>query len=300
MANWLFELAYAISQISPRGKGAIPRFIGRVAKPFIRDVFVTRHGGLLPLAPEFLDVYVAMRKQGNSYDYWVFRVANAMLEDGGVFYDVGANVGYMSVEIAHLRRKNNVTVYAFEPHQGLAKSIEDAIVLNEFRNVTVDNAALTNYSGSLGFAESKNSFTSAVAHSNSVTNYTVSAICVDDLVYIKGYKPPDVIKIDVEGYEFAVLSGAIKVLQVYRPTVIFEISPGMKNYNYSPKLLNDLFQKLRDYRFYTVKGKPLNLRSIIDLTDSHFDVLAIPKKREARYQWFLHKLKSGEIDKVWN
>ena len=76
-----------------------------MAKPFIDGVFVTRHGGQLPLVAEFLDVYVAMRKQGNSYDYWVFRVVNAMLEDGGVFYDVGANVGYMSVEIAHLRKK---------------------------------------------------------------------------------------------------------------------------------------------------------------------------------------------------
>lgn len=84
-----------------------------MARPWFHHAFVTRHGALIPLLPEALDVFVAMSLQGNSYDYWVFRAANAMLEPGDVFFDVGANVGYMSVEVAHLRRPEGVRVYAF-------------------------------------------------------------------------------------------------------------------------------------------------------------------------------------------
>ncbi len=300
MVDWVFELACAVSKVSPRGKGALPRFIGRVAKPLIDNTFVTRHGGLLPLAPEFLDAYVAMRKQGNSYDYWVFRVANAMLVDGGVFYDVGANVGYMSVEVAHLRRKNNVTVYAFEPHRGLAKVVKDAIDLNQFRNLAVDNVALSGSSGYVGFCESKNSFTGAVSHAESGGNYTIPAKCIDDLVYSKGYKPPDVVKIDVEGFELAVLSGAPRVIQEYRPVVIFEISPGTQSYDYSPKLLNDFFRKFNDYSFFSVKGQSIDLCGMTAPIKTHHDIVAIPAKRKPRFDWFRDKLRNGEIDNIWD
>ncbi len=65
-------------------------------------------------------MYVSMMSQGNSWDYWVLRVLNNFLAPGGVLYDIGANLGYISVEIAHLRRHDDISIYAFEPQTALA------------------------------------------------------------------------------------------------------------------------------------------------------------------------------------
>jgi hypothetical protein len=59
-------LAQTAAAVMPRGKGALPRLIGRLARPWVHHAFRTRHGALIPLVPEVLDVFVAMAAQGNS------------------------------------------------------------------------------------------------------------------------------------------------------------------------------------------------------------------------------------------
>jgi len=44
-------------------------------------------------------------------------------------------------------------VYGFEPHRGLVKSIKEAVALNQFDNLFIDNAALSSCSGKLKFCE---------------------------------------------------------------------------------------------------------------------------------------------------
>lgn len=49
---------------------------------------------------------------------------------------------------------------------------------------------------------------------------------MDGLVFQQGFPPSDVVMIDVEGLENAVLNGALAVLKKFQPAVIFEDCPG--------------------------------------------------------------------------
>ncbi len=297
---WPFRLARLLSSVVPRGKGAIPRIVGRMARPWISHAFVTRHGARIPLLPEALDAFVAMSLQGNSYDYWVFRAANAMLETGSVFYDIGANVGYMSIEVAHLRASDGVQVYAFEPHPSLAKNIAQAVKINRFDNLIHAEAAVGDSSGYLGFSQDPNSFIGSVTQAGAKASYQVTAVTVDELVNDKGYQPPDVIKIDVEGYEHAVLSGARQVLAERLPVVVFEISPGTSRYGRTPEMIVDLLREAGDYSFYTIKCDPLSRREIAEKAGTQADILAIPPRRQARFDWFEREFRAGRIDSCWD
>jgi hypothetical protein len=46
---------------------------------------------------------------------------------------------------------------------------------------------------------------------------------VDALVHVRGWRPPNVMKLDVEGHELAVLHGATAVLCTYRPKLMIEV-----------------------------------------------------------------------------
>jgi FkbM family methyltransferase len=298
-ACWPFRLAQTLATVAPRGKGALPRLVGRLGRPWIHHAFRTRHGALIPLVPEVLDVFVAMVAQGNSYDYWVFRVANALLEPGGVFYDVGANVGYMSIEVAHLRRADGIQVYAFEPHPRLAEAIRGAIALNDFHNVTLTEAAVAESSGRLPFTQRGNSFVGSVALGEAAAGLDVRALTLDEAVYEQGFAPPDVLKIDVEGYEYPVLAGARRVLAAHQPAVVFEISAGTLRYGHSPPKLIDLLLAVGDYRFYSIKGAPLTHQHIAEKAGKHGDIVAIPPCRQARFDWFAAEHAAGRIDGCW-
>ena len=59
---------------------------------------------------------------------------------GGVFYDVGANSGYVALEVA--KRAPEVEVIAFEPQPGVARTIAVSAALNLLTNVRVYAAML--------------------------------------------------------------------------------------------------------------------------------------------------------------
>jgi hypothetical protein len=64
------------------------------------------------------------------------------LPKGGVFYDVGANVGFFALLAAHLVGVDEGQVYAFEPTPDNAAEIRSNIALNGLRNVTVVEKAV--------------------------------------------------------------------------------------------------------------------------------------------------------------
>ena len=68
----------------------------------------------------------------------------------------------------------------------------------------------------------------------------VKQIFLDDYVK-KNSIIPDVLKIDVEGAEFNVLDGAIKILKEYRPKIIISLHPEHL------RLLNRNIQEIYDY-----------------------------------------------------
>lgn len=181
----------------------------------------------------------------------------------------------------------------------MAENLRRAVSLNDFDNLEVSEAAVGDRCGHVKFAERANSFVGSVARDGEVGSYQVASVTIDERVFEKGVRPPDVLKIDVEGYEYPVLVGGRRVLYEHQPTVIFEVSPGTLRYGFTPEMVVDLLLDAGDYRFYTVKCVPLTREEIKGKSGKQGDILAIPLKRQARFEWFATEFRAGRIDGLW-
>src|SRR5215469_14317131 len=82
----IFAVAALAQKHLPRGKGAVPRYVGKVAgrKP---TFLVTRHGARLAMSPKAWDIYATIALNGGSWDYHDFRWCITGVPESGVFYD---------------------------------------------------------------------------------------------------------------------------------------------------------------------------------------------------------------------
>ena len=242
----LLTLGVALGKYLPRGKGAVVRSMGALLlKPGSRYM-VTRHGAKLVLSPTSLDVYSTMGARDNAWDYHDFRVCYDGAVDGAVFFDVGANVGYFSVEMVQLSDKKVRTV-AFEPQDSLVEAIEATISLNGFENeLSVVNALVGDVPG-----EGKMYVAPASIHSSAVadSNREVKEVrpkrmvTIDQFVETGAIPPPDMMKMDIEGSEHLALRGAANVLRQHRPHLFLEYhtrdDPGGRIWNEVQALMRD-------------------------------------------------------------
>jgi FkbM family methyltransferase len=142
-------------------------------------------------------------------------------------YDVGANVGFITVIAARLVGEKG-KVCAFEPVPMLADQAMHNADLNKFRQVSIHRVALSDQDGEAVFQMSENLTMGKLANRESHEPDAASELVVrkhkiDTLVATDGLPDPDLIKIDVEGAEAAVLDGAAEVLKRARPALLIEL-----------------------------------------------------------------------------
>ena len=152
-------------------------------------------------------------------------LASCLARDA-VFYDVGANVGFFTVIAARLVGPHG-SVYAFEPVPENAAYVQLNVGLNRFHNVTVvcKAVAASPGQGHLWLAEyaGGGALTTAAVPPDATKLIDVDLVSIDDLVFQHKWRPPDVVKIDVEGAEIDVLQGMLRTLREVRPVVLYEI-----------------------------------------------------------------------------
>lgn len=141
---------------------------------------------------------------------------------GGVVWDIGANIGYMSLIAARIVGAQG-TVVALEPDPDCAAAIRRHAELNEMPNLHVVEAAAAarNETGELIVVADPlwSRLASVGEHDLATRRIDVRLIALDDLEA----PTPDVIKIDVEGSELDVLAGMPRLLREARPVVICEM-----------------------------------------------------------------------------
>ena len=137
------------------------------------------------------------------------------VREGALVFDVGAHAGYYTLLSARSVGCSGKVV-AFEPNERNLAFLRRHVVVNGLDNVEVVDAAV-------GIAEGRSKFDSEtsdghfgrLSDSGSVDVEVVSL----DSIFAKRGLLPDVLKIDVEGGEGAVLRGAANILEVGRPII---------------------------------------------------------------------------------
>lgn len=217
-----------------------------------------------------------------TYEPELREIFRSVLPVGGVAVDVGANVGWHTLLMAKLVGKSG-RVIAAEANPSVRMRLVENLSINRFRNTDVIPYAISDIQGTVEFfGPEAGDASSGDGHVviNAATNEQFSLLRVetrpiDILDAIAQIQRLDLIKIDVEGYEWPVLLGAEQTIKKFRPHIIFEF-----NLDYISRgagtiqLFTEFFQRHR-YRLFAI-GR--NWAYAIDQTDwpQCADIWAVP------------------------
>ena len=149
---------------------------------------------------------------------------------GSVVYDIGANHGVHTILMARLVGSSG-HVYAFEPVPDIMSQLAENVRLNGFSNVTGIELALGDRTGSASFVRGKDSSSGRLLELGSRLegDLSVGITTLDDFVFVEGCQAPGFVKLDVEGAESRVLSGAKRVLRAYHPILLVDLHSPMED-----------------------------------------------------------------------
>ncbi len=167
-----------------------------------------------------------LKRDAKEKDFFHFL---SLLEDGkGAVLDVGANIGIMTVHLAH--KLPNSTIHAFEPIPDNVSVLKKIIAKFNLKKIKVHETAVGEHSGQVQMVLPTNGKTkmqglSHVKH-DSITDwnlgeeYNVRLEKLDDLI---NGEPIQGIKIDVENFEFYALKGGKRILSQNKPVIYAEL-----------------------------------------------------------------------------
>lgn len=127
---------------------------------------------------------------------------------GMVAYDVGANAGFYTLALSRLVGGSG-RVFAFEPLAENAANILNHIRLNHCGNTILYQVAVSDKNGLAAFLVEQCNSSGRLGGAGA---YRVPTVTLDALLETEGLPVPDIVKMDVEGAESAVLEGAPTLL----------------------------------------------------------------------------------------
>jgi FkbM family methyltransferase len=147
-----------------------------------------------------------------------------LLKKGGTAYDIGANYGMHALLMARLVGPSG-RIYAFEPVPSIFRGLKEHVEMNRFRQVECVQVGVWDRTGKTRFYSGDHLGAGHCAEVGETLGYSmeIETVSLDDFVFEKNHHPPDFIKIDVEGAEGRVLSGARRVLETYHPVLLIDL-----------------------------------------------------------------------------
>lgn len=176
---------------------------------------------------EFLQAHIYLF---GSYELPTVRFLRKVLTPASTAFDVGAQMGYLSLAMA----TTGAGVVAFEPEAANIARLHANIALNDARHITVIEKAVSDHDGEIRLYLSKDNNAgthSTIAAVGNVSEEYVTIPCVRLDTYLASagaHHSVDLIKIDVEGGEREVISGALETLQRDSPILIMEMSDALQ------------------------------------------------------------------------
>ncbi|HOM33485.1 MAG TPA: FkbM family methyltransferase [Candidatus Paceibacterota bacterium] len=144
------------------------------------------------------------------------------LDQGDIFYDIGANYGFYTCLAAEFCKE----VHLFEPIPFVFDNLKDN--LKDYQNVFLNNLALSDKKGKIDlFMPDVSGSSSIVKEVTQVQPYQfkqkieVEADTLEN--YFKSHNFPSVIKLDVEGAESLVIEGGLEFFKNNSPIISLEV-----------------------------------------------------------------------------
>jgi FkbM family methyltransferase len=191
--------------------------------------------------------------------------------------DVGANIGFLSLNFAHACPKGRI--YSFEPDSETFISLRHNVQLTQASNITLFNKAVGAAPGTAHLYKiySNNPGANRILKEKpeiEAASETIEIVTLDSLKAQGLIDKVELIKIDVEGFESFVLEGARSLINEWKPILFVELAEiNLRQQNCTAlsliQLIEDLGYNVLDARVM----KPVD-RTV---TDHHTDVVCFPK-----------------------
>jgi FkbM family methyltransferase len=276
MFNSVRKLIWSISSQIDYFKGK-ERIVALLSRPkFSNQIIIKRQGVIWNLqGHDINEFYIAVRNNHSSLlsSSLIKEINNHKITN---FWDIGANIGAISLPL--LKKFNQLEAILFEPSAEVAGRLIRNIAQNPdlHPRVKILTIALSDSNGIDNFYVSNETFNSGVAglgHSDNRYKFAVGVQTYtgDSLIMLKKYSPPQLIKIDVEGFELEVFKGLKNTLLEYHPTIIFEHSLyRLKERNQSKNSVTDFLESLG----YSIFNESSNKKIIESDLDNDSDFIA--------------------------
>lgn len=188
----------------------------------------------------------------------ISEILKKYLKPGDTFIDVGANVGYFSFVAIQIVGKGG-QAHAFEPVKEYFDKLELFFKINKDYKIFVNKMALGEKNQNLdifikgGSDIGNNTFFPELLGSNNPNKESVQVIRLDEYIKQKNVKNIKLIKIDVEGFEFAALKGLSGYFSECSknnsfPVIVCEVVP--EAYAKFGARVEDLFSFMAGYNYY--------------------------------------------------
>jgi FkbM family methyltransferase len=203
----------------PLNRGRPAQAVGRWAgwqvwRRIVRRPITARiwDGVRVRVYPDWPYSWTAIYLKLAEYDDMMFTLR--YLRPGDAFVDVGANVGFYSLLASSVN--GGAPVLALEPHPLASRRLRENALLNSFDNVRVRAVAAGSHKGSARLtADLVDQNRISESPEDSGSTLSVPVVTLDAELATQGIDDVDVciVKIDTEGFESNVLSGAQRLLE---------------------------------------------------------------------------------------
>jgi FkbM family methyltransferase len=190
-----------------------------------------------------------------TYEEEINKLMRISLKNGGNALDIGANFGLQSIRMSQCAGSTG-KVLAFEPLAHLQDKFRKNMQLNRVDNVVLLPYALSNEESETEFAINKtawNQGTFSLGNKNDGDEKQLVTIKIgDNLPEVQQLESLQLIKIDVEGFEYPALQGLQQTIQKHKPRIIFEYdAPGWQHAGQDISACYQFLQAM-DYTLYQI------------------------------------------------
>jgi len=216
--------------------------------------------------------------------YGSFEFDNAFIffdfiKQGDVILDIGANIGFYSL-LAAKKLQDTGKVYSFEPSKFVLEELKTNIEINKYYNVEAFDFALSDTVGKRDFYKCEDdAYNSLITKPmlKVVSTDVVEVITIDEFVKINNIKKIDIIKIDAEGLDFAILKGALETLKKFRPIIFCEYNNFYLNDNSKTAFINYLEENGYELLLAKKNKLSLSIEKFYQSNKSASEIICLPK-----------------------
>ncbi|MBI1243339.1 MAG: FkbM family methyltransferase [Nostoc sp. RI_552] len=187
---------------------------------------------IIPHFQEFDSESLFFRKL--SYESEVFKWLKQHTSEYNIIIEIGANIGIFSLFFwkAFLHyNKNANNIFVFEPSRKAYLRLLKNLEINQANSIQTYNCAVSDITGFIDFFEPQGHLTNGSLNKEFAGLFSNQVLCSKAMVVNANYlnnlvnssQDHVLMKIDVEGSEFEVLSGMKNFILACKPTIIIEV-----------------------------------------------------------------------------